>query len=171
MSDPPIEVRAAVRADLERIFEIYNYEVLNETSTFETEPRDAETEGAWLTERERRYPLLVATRAGWVAGWGSLSQWSARGAYARTAEVSVYVDRGHRGQGIGRALLAALIEAAPEGAIAVLLARIAGESPASMALHESLGFELVGVQRRSGEKLGRLLDVALLDLHLDGGGH
>jgi L-amino acid N-acyltransferase len=77
------------------------------------------------------------------------------------------VDRAVRGSGIGRALLAALIERAPAGGIAVLLARVAGENPASIALHRSLGFEPIGVQRRSGEKLGRVLDVTLLDLHLD----
>ncbi|MGB3097963.1 MAG: N-acetyltransferase family protein, partial [Solirubrobacterales bacterium] len=115
------------------------------------------------------YPVLVAERDGVVLGWGALSQWSQRGAYARTAEVSVYVDRSHRGEGVGRALLNALIERAPPGEIAVLLARIAGENPASIALHESLGFSHIGVQRRSGEKLGRVLDVALMDLHLDEG--
>ena len=111
--------------------------------------------------------MLVAESNGEVLGWGSLSQWSPRGAYARTAEVSVYVDRPRRGEGVGRLLLAALIERAPQGGIAVLLARIAGENPASIALHESLGFAQIGVQRRSGEKFGRILDVALMDLHLD----
>ncbi len=169
MGEKPAEIRDAVTADLDAIFTIYNHEVLHGVSTFDTETRDAEADVDWLAGRARRYPVLVAERDGVVLGWGALSQWSQRGAYARTAEVSVYVDRSHRGEGVGRALLNALIERAPLGEIAVLLARIAGENPTSIALHESLGFSHIGVQRRSGEKLGRVLDVALMDLHLDEG--
>lgn len=162
-----VQIRDAAVADLGAIFEIYNYEVESAVSTFDTEPRDPDADSDWLTAREARYPVLVALRDGELLGWGAISQWSSRGAYARTAEVSVYVDARHRRQGVGRLLLAALIERAPAGGIAVLLARVAGDNPASTALHESLGFSLIGVQRRSGEKLGRVLDVALLDLHLD----
>ncbi len=61
---------------------------------------------AWLTGRDRaRHPVLVADDDGVVAGWAALSPWSTRGAYARTAEASVYVDEGHRREGIGRLLL------------------------------------------------------------------
>ena len=167
MPDPVTEIRDARGDDLEAIFAIYNHEVLHEVSTFDTEPRDQLRDDDWLARREPRYPVLVAELGGEVVGWGSLSQWSPRGAYARTAEVSVYVDRARRGAGIGRRLLAALIERAPAGDIHVLLARVAGENPASIALHRSLGFELIGIQRRGGEKFGRILDIALMDLHLD----
>lgn len=170
MNETEITIRGAEPGDLAPIFEIYNHEVSAETSTFDTEPRVLGRDDGWLTGREDRYPVLVATIGGALAGWGSLSQWSPRGAYARTAEVSVYVDRAMRGRGVGRALLAELIEIAPEGGIAVLLARIAGENPASVALHEGLGFSHIGTQRRAGEKFGRVLDVELLDLHLDGAG-
>jgi L-amino acid N-acyltransferase YncA len=167
MREPPPEIRDATEADLGAIFAIYNDEVEYGISTFDTEPLDPGADGAWLSSRSHRHPVLVAEIAGEVAGWGSLSQWSSKGGYARTAEVSVYVDPDRRREGIGRALLAALIARAPECGIAVLLARIAGENPASIALHRSLGFEPIGVQRRAGEKSGRVLDVALMDLHLD----
>lgn len=167
--DDQLAIRDASGGDLEAIFAIYNHEVRHEVSTFDTVPRDPVRDAGWLRGREPRYPVLVAERDGEIVGWGSLSQWSERGAYARTAEVSVYVDRAHRGSGVGRRLLEALIERAPQGGIAVLLARITGENPASVGLHESLGFERIGVQRRSGEKLGRILDVTLMDLHLDRG--
>lgn len=168
MREPTPEIRDATDADLGAIFAIYNHEVERGVSTFDTEPLDPETDGAWLSARSPRHPVLVAEIDGEVAGWGSLSQWSSKGGYARTAEVSVYVDPGRRRAGIGRALLAALIERAPECGIAVMLARIAGENPASIALHSALGFEPIGVQRRAGEKFGRVLDVTLMDLHLDG---
>ena len=167
MSSSAIKIRPATEADLGGIFAIYNREVREEVSTFDTEPRDPVADAGWLTERESRYPVLLAEADGGLLGWGSLSQWSPRGAYARTAEVSVYVDRSHRRRGVGRLLLGDLIERAPDGSIAVLLARVVDENAGSIALHESLGFNLIGVQRRSGEKFGRVLDVALLDLHLD----
>jgi phosphinothricin acetyltransferase len=169
MGERAPEIRDAAEDDLQAIFAIYNHEVRSEISTFDTEPRDPTRDADWLSDRADRYPVLVAERDGRLLGWGSLSQWSARGAYERTAEVSIYVDRRHRGEGIGRTLLGALIERAPQGGIAVLLARIAGENPASIALHESLGFGRIGIQRRSGEKFGRVLDVTLMDLHLDRG--
>ena len=103
-----------------------------------------------------------------VVGWASIGPWSPRGAYRRTGEVSVYVDPPGRGAGIGRALLTDLVARArsiPE--ISVLLARIAQPNPASVAVHEAAGFRSFGTQRRCGEKLGRILDVELFDLHLE----
>ena len=105
-----------------------------------------------------------------MVGWAAIGPWSPRGAYRRTGEVSVYVDPARRGAGIGRALLTDLVERArsiPE--INVLLARIAQPNPASVAVHEGAGFRSFGTQRRCGEKLGRILDVELFDLHLDEG--
>ena len=103
-----------------------------------------------------------------MVGWASIGPWSPRGAYRRTGEVSVYVDPSSRGAGIGRALLTDLVHRAhaiPE--ISVLLARIAQPNPASVTVHEAAGFRSFGTQRRCGEKLGRILDVELFDLHLD----
>jgi L-amino acid N-acyltransferase YncA len=170
MDERAIEIREATPADLPRIFAIYNEEIEHGTATFEVEPKRVERDGAWLTERDALYPVLVGTDGEDLVGWASLSQWSPRGAYRRTAEVSEYVDAAHRGRGIGRALLAALVERARERDIAVLLARVTQPNPASEAMHESLGFRAFGTQRRCGEKFGRILDVKLMDLHLDGPG-
>lgn len=114
--------------------------------------------------------MTVAVAGDEVVGWASIGPWSPRGAYRRTGEVSVYVDRSRRGGGIGRGLMADLVDRAraiPE--IHVLLARIARPNPASVAIHEAAGFRSFGIQRRCGEKLGRILDVELFDLHLDEG--
>jgi phosphinothricin acetyltransferase len=168
LNAPALDIRPATAADLGRIFEIYNHEVEHEMTTFDTEPRVLGRDDGWLLERPDRYPVLVGELGGEVIGWSSLSQWSPRGAYARTAEVSVYVDRAHRGHGYGKALLAAAIEIAPGTGAGVLLARISDSNPASIGVHRSLGFELIGTQRRAGEKFGRILDVSLMDLHVDG---
>ncbi|GIK77571.1 MAG: hypothetical protein BroJett022_12610 [Actinomycetes bacterium] len=107
--------------------------------------------------------------SGGVVGWAAIGPWSPRGAYRRTGETSVYVEPEHRGAGIGKALLADLVERARGlDEIHVLLARISQPNPASVAAHTAAGFRSFGVQRRCGEKLGRILDVELFDLDLDG---
>ena len=168
MAQPEITIRGAESADLPRIFEIYNHEVEHGIATFDVEPKRIGTDDGWLTERAPSHPVLIATdESAEVCGWASIGEWSPRGAYRRTGEVSVYVDFGARGRGVGMALLGALVDRARGSEVAVLLARVALPNPASIAIHRSLGFETLGVQRRCGEKLGRILDVELMDLHLD----
>jgi L-amino acid N-acyltransferase len=163
-------IRDAVPGDLPGIFAIYDEQVLRGTATFETAVRSPEERAEWFeAHSRRRYPVLVAEEGGAVAGWGRLQPWSPRAAYARTAEDSVYVREDARGRGIGKALLAALLDRARGAGIAVVVARIAEGNPASLRLHEAAGFRPVGTMRRVGEKFGRVLDVAILDLLLDGG--
>lgn len=166
----PPTIRDATVADLGAIFAIYNREVEQSTATFDTEPRVVGIDDEWLTDREvDRHPVLVAEHDGEVIGWASVSPWSARPAYDRTAEASVYVHIENRGAGVGRALLAAAVERAREAGLGVLVARIAEARPESVGLHASLGFERIGTMRACGEKFGRLLDVELMELHLDRG--
>ena len=156
--------------DLPGVFAIYNEHVLHGIATFETEPYEPGRDDGWLTARDPSlYPVLVAEEDGELAGWAGLSQWSSRQAYARTAEASVYVDPAHQGKGIGRRLMEELVERGRQGGLGVLIGRVAEGNPASIALLESVGFRRFGTQRRCGEKFGRILDVELLDLHLDGG--
>lgn len=161
-------VRPATEADLPGIFAIYDEEVLHGTATFDTEPKSPAGRLEWFRDTsDGRYPILVAEVDGAIAGWTRLYAWSTRCAYARAAENAVYVHAKHRGKGVGRALLAELIRLAPERGVSVLLARIVEGNPGSLALHEALGFQTIGLMRRVGEKFGRVLDVRLMDLHLD----
>ncbi|MEM8834487.1 MAG: N-acetyltransferase family protein [Planctomycetota bacterium] len=162
-------IRDARERDLARIDEIYAHSVRTSTATFDTEMPQPPARRAWFAQHTPdRFALLVADGGREVLGWATLSAWSDRCAYARTAEVSVYVHHQHQRQGIGRALMGALIERARANGFGVLLSRIADRQPASIALHRAFGFETVGVMRRVGEKFGRVLDVELMDLHLDG---
>jgi L-amino acid N-acyltransferase len=165
-------IRHATSADLDGIFAIYDEQVLHGIATFETTPKTVEERIAWYgAHPQDKYPLLVATDQAnnLVVGWAGLSPWSPRQAYARTAENSVYIHESGRGRGLGKALMLELIARAKrETPVRVLVARIAQPSPASVALHESLGFSRVGMLRRCGEKFGRVLDVLIMDLHLDG---
>jgi len=165
-----MRIRGAAPDDLEAINEIYNREVHESIATFDTDPMTMEARRAWLAAHATaRHPAVVADDDGTVIGWACSSPWSPRCAYARAAEVSVYVHADHRGRGVGRALLEALIERGRAAGLGVLLARVAGpaEGP-SMALHRAVGFNQFATMRRVGEKFGQILDVQLLDLHLDG---
>lgn len=167
MDGRSLEIRGASLADLPRMFAIYNEEVESGIATFDVEPKRPGRDDGWLSERDAIHPVLVAVTDEGVLGWAALGPWSPKGAYRRTAEVSVYVDRQARAAGIGSVLLGELIDRARGGDVKVLLARVALPNPASLRLHESVGFRSFGTQRRCGEKLGRVLDVELLDLHLD----
>jgi phosphinothricin acetyltransferase len=159
--------RAMGEQDLEGIFAIYDDEALHGTATFDTAASTAASRAEWYARhRDTRYAVVVADANGGVAGWASLSPYSDRAAYARTAESSVYVHRDHRGRGIGRALMSRLLDAARASGVRVILARITAESTASLELHRSLGFRDMGTLHRCGEKFGRLLDVAFLELEL-----
>ena len=162
-----IQLRDATVADLPRIFAIYNEEVVHGIATFDIEPRVTGVDDRWLTGRDSAHPVLVALAGDRVCGWASVGPWSPRGAYRRTGEVSVYVDAEMRGRGIGRRLLESLVERARGSEVKVLLARVALPNEPSLRVHEAAGFRSFGTQRRCGEKLGRVLDVELLDLHLD----
>lgn len=163
-------IRDATPDDLDAVFAIYDEQVLRGTATFETVPRPPGERRAWFDAHPRgRYPVIVAEDGGAVLGWARLQPWSPRPAYARTAENSVYVSAAARGRGVGKALLDELLARARGAGIAVVLARIAEGNPASIRLHDRAGFRTVGVMRRVGEKFGRILDVTLMDLHLDGG--
>lgn len=163
-------VQDATVDDLPAIFEIYNEQVLHGTATFDTEPKELPRDTVWLTSRDlQRHPVIVVKVGGRVVGWGSLSLWSPRCAYARAAEESVYIHKDFRGRGLGRLVLSHLIERGRAAGLGVLLARIAEGNPGSIALHEQLGFRRIGTMRRVGEKFGRILDVEMMDLHLDAG--
>ncbi len=162
-------IRLATPDDLGRIVEIYNHEVVHSTATFDTEPSTVEGRQRWFEKHcPHRHPILVAEESAAILGWASLSPWSQRGAYARTAELSVYVASEHRRLGVGTALMTNLLERGKENGLGVVLARIScGEGPASRRLHESLGFSLIGTMHRVGEKFGRVLDIDLLEYSVE----
>jgi len=101
-----------------------------------------------------------------LAGWAALSPHSSRMAYAGVAEISVYVATRARGRGVGRALLAALVESARAAGLWTLQAGIFPENEASLALHRTLGFREVGVRERIGKLAGEWRNVLLLELRL-----
>jgi phosphinothricin acetyltransferase len=94
-----------------------------------------------------------------VVGFGSLSPFRSRPAYATTVENSVYVLPHHHRSGIGRTLLDELVRLAQTHGFHSVVARITGDNDASIALHVACGFEIVGTEREVGRKFGHWLDV------------
>jgi len=159
-------MRPATQADLPVITAIYNDAIRTTTATFDTEEKTLEDRRAWLATRDTRHPVIVAQLGGEVVGWGSLSAWSDRCAYAGTCENSVYVAATARGNGVGKALLAELVNIARKAGMHTIIARVAAGNPASERLHEAAGFVRIGVMREVGRKFGRLLDVTMYQLML-----
>jgi L-amino acid N-acyltransferase YncA len=160
-------IRLATTADLPAISAIYNHYVLHCTCTYQTEPETLADRQAWFGEHSPdQYPVTVAEIDGRVVGWGSLSKFRPRAAYAPTAEPSVYIDREFLGRGLGRGLLVDLIARARAAGFHSLIGGSSGDQPASIALQESLGFARVAHLQEVGCKFGRWLDVVYLQLML-----
>ena len=162
MSVGQISIRHAEERDAEAIRSIYNYEVEHETATFDLVPRSLEDQLEWQQARTGAFCVYVAELDGEVVGFGALSPYKERAAYRTSVEDSVYVRRDLGRQGIGRAMLSHLLEAAENGGFHAVMARITTLSEGSIALHEALGFQLVGIERQIGRKFNKWLDVALM---------
>lgn len=157
-----LSVRPVTEADADALRGIYNAEVLESTVTFDLVPRTIEEQLAWQDERSGVHAVLVAVDDGEVLGFGSLSPYKPRAAYATTVEDSVYVRRDQQGRGVGRQLLDELVAVATAHGFHAMMARIVGDHDASMRMHAAAGFEIVGTEREVGRKFGRWLDVVVM---------
>src|ERR1700704_5566282 len=142
-----MRARLATADDVEPTRAIYNLEVTESTVTFDLVPRTVEEQRVWLTARSGAHAVLVAEDAGEVVGFASFSPFRDRPAYSTTVEDSVYVRRDQQGRGVGKLLLAELVTLATSHGFHSMIARIVGGHDASIALHRSLGFEVVGTER------------------------
>ena len=165
VENPDVEIRHAERRDAEGIRTIYNRFVTESTALFDLVPRTLDEQVQWIDEHSGGHPALVAVAAdaddvpGGVVGFGSLSPFRTRPAYAGTVENSVYLLDAYQRRGIGRMLLEELVRLAQAHGFHTVIARISGGNEPSIALHAACGFETVGVEREVGRKFGRWLDV------------
>jgi len=166
-----IIVRPATSADAEDLAAIYGDAVLHGFGTFEEDPPSAaEMDARRRAIAERGLPYLVAEQDGRVVGFAYAGPFRPRAAYRYTLEDSVYVAPDAAGKGVGRAMLAAVIEACEALGVRQLMAVI-GDSgnSASIGLHLALGFEQTGVGRSVGFKHGRWVDIVHMQKPLNGG--
>jgi len=154
-----VEIRDLRPLDWPEVALIFEDGIRSGNATFETEvPSWKAWDAAHLAA-----PRLVVTLDGAVVGWAALSHYSERACYAGVAEVSAYVAEPARELGFGRQLLTALIAAGEAAGIWTLQAGIFPENAASIALHTSLGFRVVGVRERLGRAHDGWRDVLLLE--------
>lgn len=158
-------IRDAVAADIPAIAAIYAHHVQHGTGTFEEEPPvEADMAARMAKVQKAGCAWLVAEDdAGGIAGYGYYAQYRDRSAYRFSAEDSIYVRDDVRGQGVGKALVAALLDRAGKQGFRQMLAVIGdSENVGSIGLHLALGFRQVGVMRAVGMKFNRWVDVVLM---------
>ncbi|MGH2636190.1 MAG: GNAT family N-acetyltransferase [Actinomycetota bacterium] len=162
MRDASITIAAALGRDLEAINEIYNHYVRTTAITFDLEPRSMAWRRAWFRENgeDGPYRLFVARGAAEVIGYASSSSHRPRGAYVTSVETSVYLAPGHIGRGVGTELYRRLLLELEDEDVHRAYAGITMPNPASVRLHDRLGFRRVGTFTEQGRKFGRYWDVA-----------
>ena len=138
---------------------IYLEGIATGNATFETESPGWENWDA----KHHRHSRLIALQGEGLMGWAALSPVSTRCVYGGVAEVSIYVAEAARGRGVGRMLLAALVEQSEQNGIWTLQAGIFPENRSSIALHKAYGFREVGIRERIGRLRGVWRDVVLME--------
>jgi L-amino acid N-acyltransferase YncA len=164
-------VRDAVEADLAAVQAIYAHHVLNGLASFEEQAPSLEAMQRRFAEiAERGLPYIVGCIDGAVAGFGYCAPYRTRSAYRFVLEDSIYVDARYQRRGIGRALLAALIERATALGYRQLIAVIGDSAHVpSIRVHAGAGFLRVGTLRSVGFKFGRWVDTVIMQRPLGAG--
>ena len=172
---PPLEVpfeytvRSAVEGDLPDVREIYNHYVANSTVTFD---EDAMTLKEWKHKFHRvselGFPFLVAqSPSGQLLGFAYVYPWKEKAAYRYTVENSIYLGAASTGKGLGKVLMAELMDGAKAAGIKEIIAVIADKgAEASIAMHKNFGFKEIGHMGKVGYKFGRWLGTVLMQRSL-----
>ena len=165
-------IRHARPADLPEIVAIYNASIPGRMATADTAPVSVESRRPWFDEFDpARRPLWVHDDADGVAAWLSIRSFYGRPAYASTVETGVYVAPRARRCGLGRALLAHAIAAAPGLSIRTLLAFVFAHNVPSVRLFEAAGFRGWGLLPAVAELDGVARDLAILGLRVAAAQH
>jgi L-amino acid N-acyltransferase YncA len=180
-------LRLATASDAEAICRIYNQGIEDRVATLETELRTPDERRQWLASRSPRHPVIVAeleglsadaeparaslrppsTQAGLTVpatiAWASLNIFNARECYRFVADISVYVDRSWRGQGVGRALLEKLTELGRQHGFHKLVLSAFPGNAGGMALYAKSGFRTVGIYHEQGQLDGKWVDTIVME--------
>lgn len=152
-------IRVATVDDAEAILAIYAPVVRDTAISFEMEPPDVEEMRTRITETLVRFPWLVWSGGGALLGYAYAGRHRSRAAYQWSVDVSVYVHHNARRMGVGRALYTSLLALLERQGFYNAYAGITLPNPASVGLHESLGFRSLAVYHAVGYKHGAWHDV------------
>lgn len=152
----------------EAILNIFNDAILHSTALYDYRPRTPESMIGWFQAKEAgSFPVIgVESETGELMGFATYGTFRAFPAYKYTVEHSVYVEKTHRGKGLGLELMSQLIESARGQELHVMVGGIDAANTTSIALHRKLGFEHAGTIRQAGFKFGRWLDLVFYQLVL-----
>jgi L-amino acid N-acyltransferase YncA len=156
-------VRRASEADAAAICRIYNQGIEDRVATLETELRTPDERTQWMAARGPRHPVVVAEHSGVVVGWGSLNPYNPRDCYRHVADFSIYVERGYRGKGVGKAMLTHLVELARGLGFHKMVLSAFPTNTSGMALYETMGFRTVGIYKEQGMLDGRWVDTIVME--------
>lgn len=156
----PFTITPLLPADWPSVRQIYLEGISSGNATFETQAPSWET---WDAGHRPDCRLAAKTAESHLLGWAALSPVSKRKVYEGVAEVSVYVAEAARGQGVGKALLAALVAASEAAGIWTLQASIFPENVASIALHKQAGFREIGYRERIAQHHGVWRNTVLME--------
>lgn len=160
---PRPDIRDACPADAPAIARILNQGIDEPNSTLEVHHRSPEERAEWMASRGPRHPVIVAFDAGEILGWASLNAFKPRPAYDHVADISVYVARESRGQGVGRLLLDELDRRARSIGFHKLVLAAMPENAAGVRLYTRCGFTTVGFYHEQGFRDGVWRDVLLME--------
>lgn len=162
MSSAPFAfaTRPARREDAAVMAEIYNQGIADRIATFETEPRAVADIEAWFGSA---HVIVAVSQGDALVGYAVAHPYSSRACYRGIGEFSVYVDRRHRGAGVGQAAMTALIEASAPAGLWKLTSRVFPENSASLALMARMGFRVVGVHQNHGRLEGVWKDNVIVE--------
>lgn len=155
-----MKIRAASASDAASVAAIWNAEICDGVSTFNSVEKTEEDIGELIASRPNA--LLVAENHGQVIGFATFSQFRGGIGYAQSMEHTVYLDPSARGQGAGRALMTELEDRARRQGVHVLVAGIGGENNTGIAFHAALGYEETGRLPQVGRKFERWMDLVLM---------
>jgi L-amino acid N-acyltransferase YncA len=161
-----VRIRLAHDSDADAVASIYRPIVEQTPISFETVAPDRYEMARRMVETLRHYPWLVCERDGHVIGYAYAARHRVRAAYQWSVDTSVYIDRQYRRLGIGRGLYLSLFGILAAQGYFNAYAGIALPNDSSVALHEAMGFEPLGVYRRVGYKLGEWRDVGWWQLNI-----
>jgi phosphinothricin acetyltransferase len=157
-----IIVRSAALSDLDAVGRIYNQGIADRHTldTMEKSPSEIAT---WFGSHDDRYIVLLAERDGATVGWASLNRYSQREAHAGIADLSIYVDRSARNQGIGRALIITIEERARRAHFDKIVLMTFPFNGAGRSLFSRGGFRVIGTYQNQGRLDGRLIDTLAME--------
>ncbi len=160
-------LRQATPEDISAITSIYNHAILHSTATFDIHAKTDADMAIWLANHNEKYCVIVAEIDNEVIGWASLTRYSDRTAYDRTAEFSIYLHPDFKGKKLSKPLMDACLQQGKQFGVKAVLARITEGNEISIKLHEYFGFFMVGTLKQVGVKFDRILDVHIMQLLME----